>query len=471
MMILALLQAGMNLAGVTDYSTELPFNDAFRSSRPWSLRGGGELKLSPEGWPLLAPGQSAETLMLREIGGRYPSGRYVATWSGRGKVSMSRFDVTKVVKDEPGRLEVEVTAGDGGLLLEVRESDPADPVRDIRVRRGGGPEGTFNPVFLERMRPFGVLRFMDWQRTNGSPLVRWADRARPGQARWSTDAGVPVEVMLELPADPWFCIPHRADDAFVRSFAALVKEKLPAGRKVYLEYSNEVWNGMFEQARWAAEEGKRLKLSDDAFQAQLRAYSQRAVAVFRIWKELLGDRVVRVMASQSANAWVSEQVLEWKDAFKETDALAVAPYFGGDWGRPERKAELAAMDVEKLVAKLAEEVDGPNAGEIRAQAAVARKFKVALVAYEGGQHLAGVAGVENDEAVTKLFIAANRHPRMEAIYKSHLANWKAAGGGLYVAFSDVGRPGKWGSWGVLEYLDQPVGEAPKYRALVEAARR
>ena len=54
------------------------------------------------------------------------------------------------------------------------------------------------------------------------------------------------------------------------------------------------------------------------------------------------------------------------------------------------------------------------------------------------------------------------HPQLDA--------WFAEGGGLFVPFSYAGLPNKWGSWGALEYQDQPVEQAPKYRALVDRAR-
>jgi hypothetical protein len=469
---------GMNLSGIVDWSTELPFVDVFKSSRRWQDPAKGEVAVDANHWPLLKPGQAAETLMVREIDGRYPAGVYTATWEGTGRVAMRKWDVKRVAKSEPRRIEAEVAPADGGIALEILESDPKDPVRNVRVTMPGreGAASPFNPAFLERTRPFGVVRFMDWQRTNWSPLVRWSERPLPSHASWATPAGTPVEVMVDLSnalrADPWFCIPHKADDDFVRRFAKLVKERLDPSLKVYVEYSNEAWNGIFEQARHCHERGKALGLSDNDFQAQLRYYSQRAVEVLKLWQEAFGDpgRVVRVLASQFSNAWVSEQVLGWKEAAKEADALAVAPYFGGDLGRMSRHKEVAAMSVDGLLDALAKEIDGPNRDEIRRQAEVAKRFGVRLVAYEGGQHLVGVGGVENDKAVTELFFAANRHPRMVDLYRRHLGHWREGGGGLYVAFSDCAKPSKWGSWGALEWIDQPLDQAPKHRALLDAAR-
>jgi hypothetical protein len=64
---------------------------------------------------------------------------------------------------------------------------------------------------------------MDWASTNNSPLRSWSQRALRSHQFWSTDRGVPIEAMLSLAnllgADPWLCIPHLADDAFVTALS------------------------------------------------------------------------------------------------------------------------------------------------------------------------------------------------------------------------------------------------------------
>ena len=56
--------------------------------------------------------------------------------------------------------------------------------------------------------------------------------------------GASLEVMVALAnaldADPWFNMPHQADDTFVRNFATYVRQHLEPGRKVYVEWANEV---------------------------------------------------------------------------------------------------------------------------------------------------------------------------------------------------------------------------------------
>jgi hypothetical protein len=101
---------------------------------------------------------------------------------------------------------------------------------------------------------------------------------------------------------------------------------------------------------------------------------------------------------------------------------------------------------------------------ITAQGVVANQRGLQLSAYEGGQHLAGHSGVENNQAITNLFITANGDPRMGELYATHLNQWKQAGGGLFMNFVDVVPLSKWGSWGSRE--DQTQTSTPKHDALM-----
>src|SRR5438105_777373 len=78
--------------------------------------------------------------------------------------------------------------------------DPDDPVRDVHVWMPGfeKADSPFHPLFVERLKPFEALRFMDWQATNNSPVRAWAERATADDARWSTPKGLPVEVLVDL---------------------------------------------------------------------------------------------------------------------------------------------------------------------------------------------------------------------------------------------------------------------------------
>jgi hypothetical protein len=236
---------GINLAGPADWNTELPFADVFRFARPWiSQRKGSpwgkgpELDLDERGWVRrLEPDCWAETALCTIEGGHYPSGRYTVRFSGKGRIAAS--GAARVVESTQGRVVLEVEARRGGFFLRLEETDPADPVREIRVLMPGFSElvreAPWNPAFLARWRGLACLRFMDLMETNRSEIVTWADRPVIEDATWAR-RGVPVELLVDLAnrldADAWLCIPHAADDDYVARLADLVAQRFYPSRKV-----------------------------------------------------------------------------------------------------------------------------------------------------------------------------------------------------------------------------------------------
>jgi hypothetical protein len=177
-----------------------------------------------------------------------------------------------------------------------------------------------------------------------------------------------------------------------------------------------------------------------------------------------------VIASQSANPWVSKQVTGFQNAWKHSDALGVAPYFGNRLGSPKIQDKVAKMTVDEVISACGVAI-AQNRKILASQARVAADGKLDLIAYEGGQHLVGHGGAENNKVLEKLFQTVNRDPRMMKLYLVDLANWKQSGGKLFAVFSSTGRYSKWGSWGVIEYSDQDLTGAPKYQALLEFIKK
>jgi len=470
---------GINLSWWTNFHPEWVFVDAFKGASEWvpqRVVGGpwdtGEpIARRPDGYPAyLNTNQAVAAVMFKDIGGRYPGGRYLLLWDGDGDLQLR--DDAVIVSRSGNRIEADVTPRDGVILRIVR-TNPQNPVRNIRFIMPGHWDTyqtrPFHPRFLANWRGFRVLRFMDWMRT-GNSHVHWSDRPTPDYFSQATERGVAVEHMIELAneldADPWFCFPHLASDDYARELARLVASRLERGRRVYLEYSNECWNLSFEQARHCQREGLRLRLSNDAFEAQLRYYSQRACELFRVAHAELAPthEVVRVLAGQNANPWVGATMLDWRDAWREVDALAVAPYFGYSLGDPARQSEVSQWPVERVLVECWFDLDRTFQAT-EGNARVARQRGVRLIGYEGGQHLVGYGGAENNTALTNLFIAANRHPLMYVLYSSYLERWNTIGGDVLAAYYSTGKPSKWGSWGALEWAEQSPYEAPKYLAL------
>ena len=243
---------------------------------------------------------------------------------------------------------------------------------------------------------------------------------------------------------------------------------LDTERTIYVEHSNEVWNGIFAQAKYASEQGMALGLSENDFEARLYYHARRSVEIFRIWRTVFGsqsERVVRVMGSHVANPGSSRQVLSYNDASEETDALAIAPYFGGYLGGPGQQERVQAMNLDELFDEL-ETVALPETIQwIQDQAEIASEYGVDLIAYEGGQHLVALPSVWDNIAINQLFDDANRDERMGGLYSSLLAAWRNCGGRLFVHFNNCKTYDKFGRWGALEYLEQERSDAPKFDAL------
>lgn len=456
---------GLNLAGLSYWASERPFSNLAYGASRWRTQVKGapftwDADLPPmtqDQYPKIVPANAVlESFLVWNRREHLPDELFVM-YDGKGKLDY--LGGARLEARRPGIDRVRNIHNDAAFTAQLVATDKSDPLRNLRVYEGADkPASPFREVFLDRLSGMTTLRFMDWMDTNESTQRHWDERPKRGIFGQVDKLGVPVEDMVELcnlrQVRPWFNMPHLADDGYIRGFAELVRDTLDPSLSVYVEYSNEVWNLMFPQARYASEEGLKLGLSPHAYEAQLRYYARRTTEILSIWEDVFGaerERVIGVYAAHSANEWTSTTILSVEGVKAHADVLAIAPYFGAGLGALERAREVGAWSLDTLFGALSEEVAGENKRLILAQAVIAQQFGVELVAYEGGQHLAGFGGAENDERLTALFIAANRDPRMGALYAAHLESWWNAGGGVYALFSSMSEPSKWGSWGLLEY--------------------
>lgn len=504
---------GTNLMGVADWSTQLPFIDGFKSSRrwltqclpsdpgcqhPWNTEEFDQLDLDANGWVKSLPkGKDKSvytrvaTLLFNNVI-HYPAGKYLVLYDGEGKLEYQWDATLDRQASRPGRDVIQVKPSAQGIYVILTQTDPkhnGNYLRNIRVIPAQYEKNhhklIFNPLFLDKIRPFNALRFMDWMATNNSVQAHWRDRPHPESATYR--GGVPIEVMVQLAnrlqVDAWFNIPHRADDQYVAEFARLVRKNLNPKLKVYLEYSNEVWNPQFTQFAWVRDNGA-IAHQTTPFQS----YGVRSAQICDRWKSVFQDqpqRVQCVMATQTANPWVAKQVLtcpDWQQApcvKHGIDALAITGYFSGDLGKARSQMTLHqwltqtnafSLAIQQLQnGKLLGGDDSLQATleKFKDYTAIAQQYALKLVVYEGGSHVVGSQGVEQDTQLTDFFIQLHRQPEFYALYQQLLQGWHDPNGQrtLFMNFSDIGRPSKWGSWGVLESLDQKT--TPRYQALID----
>ena len=500
-------KVGSNLNGIAYWDSEWVFVDVMKMSSDWVsldqaglLPGNGPwgngmpIHLRSDGYPAyLLPGQVLLKLMLRDVQRHAPAGRYVCLYDGDGAISF-QFDATVTLVGK-GRVEFEFTptwldgcyaayCSDNGIALVLQSTNPANPVRNIRVIMPGFEstyaKNPFHPWFLKNIARYSVLRFMDWQ-AGGD--VAWVNRTLPSFATQAN--GVALEHMIQLcnllGAAPWFSLPYAATDDYVLQFAQLVKATLRSDVPIYLEYSNEVWNGLFAQGTYAQKQGLFLQLSANPFTAQVRFYSQRTVQIFAIWKRVFGGgltpnptakMVHYVMSVFTASPSWSEQMLTWKKAYLNVTVVGVAPYFDCNGAGSAGSAPLTALlSVPQLLAKCSSSLRNVSA-TISAVGAVASKYGLPMVSYESGQSLVeyNVMAYGNGETpgLTSLFWAANRDPGMQSVYLQYINVFKQTGLiGVHpmMHFLSAGLWTKYGSWGAIEFTGQPIRNSPKYLAL------
>jgi hypothetical protein len=530
---------GTNLEDVSPFTNNYPFIDAFKTAREWTTYSGSpQLNLDANGWiRSFNPDQGVFTQVFNSTDGRYPTGDYILLYDGKGNLSSDpqddgNFVGTPTVTGNTTRQIVRVTrTSDKGIAFGYSQTDPNNYIRNVRLIMPGGTctknvfryatsnsdcpaatsgsyisfeqaykTRTFHPIYLSKLRNYSNIRFMTWQKTNGSTQTVWSGRPKVTDATWATQKGVPLEIMIDLAnllnVEPWFNMPHAADNTYVAEFAKLTKARVEAGRNVYLEYSNEVWldrdiapsepNPADAQYIYSVAQGKRLGLvsaSECQGLAALRCDAlngnrfqvRRSLEVFDIWQQNYGtNNLVRVMNSTtlevpfipgSTSPSPTRELLRYQNAYTKIDALAIAPYFGDLIFGPSIADEIRPLNVTQYFARLDGVLFEDKRQDIREQKATIASFsnRIPLIAYEGGQIL--VQEAVFDPTIERLYDAVNRDPRMKQSYLKYLNMWKAEGGQLYNHFYHSGNWGEDGRWGTLEYLTQPRSQAPKYDAL------
>jgi hypothetical protein len=525
---------GINLAGVAYYSTEFPFINNFltasqwitHSETTWETNEEQYANLDANGWPItLTSVHQSSRQQYNSLGvlllvtgfntsnGYYPGGRYIVLYDGRGTLAYAS-DAT-LVSRSLGRDVINVVPSKNGIDLRITVTDPkhtGDYIRNIRLVSAENEAAIkagqiFNPKFLELIEHFRVLRFMDWLQTNGSTIRLWSDRPLPSQAFFG-QKGVPIEIALQaanaISADAWLNVPAMADDHYITQMATLVHRMLGSSQKVYVEYSNEVWNASFSQYNYALSQGKALwptpTLADElahllglswhrgaggtgSYDWNRNFYGMRTAQMCDLWESAWGadkGRVVCVLGAQAAWSFSATESLQcpyWTQGAPCSrhgiNAVAIAPYLGGDV--PSAWTSHPDGGLADLFSSIYSQNDPsiPKGGFL-AQVAdwqreyakdVVGPYKLPLIAYEGGQGFANGA----TPALNKLYVAANVDPRMADAYTKYFQQWKRLGGELFVYYNDIGVGRDYGSWGALQSLMEttiPLSNAPpKWQAI------
>ena len=461
------MEIGMNLGMMTYWSQEFAFADIIKSAGLKIIGTDGkwadvttQVNLDRGGHPIDVPIGTMLAINIRAgVADRLPGGTYQCQISPGWNVR-SHGPARMMGTGTSFQLALPPAPQRGGIILKLTATSDRASLSRLSCRDKKTPPGqTFNSQFLEDNRHFSVLRFMDWMKTNNQPLLNWSDRTTPESLLQTTFKGVAVEHMVELAntldADPWFTMPLDASDDYYLQFARYVHDHLKPQRRAYVEVSNEVWNRTFGQSRQASYEGAARYPTASPVDANDFYYSDRVRTVMGIWSEVYKGqmgRIVRVLASQAGSKNRSVAALTHLDTVRLVDALAIAPYFGPLSGKFPEGEDVT----EYLISHGPEYVDAAISNGVDSKA-VADRFKLQLITYEGGP-----AYVSYRPRLAAAFLKAERDPRMYGLYTSFLDRWQKEVGGLFMAFNSVNE-----RYGHLLYTGQSVNESPKMRALAD----
>jgi hypothetical protein len=343
------------------------------------------------------------------------------------------------------------------------------------------------------------------------------------------ETGVAFEHMVALcnatGRNLWINIPHLATADFTMRLAKLIRfgsdgvnpydapqldpihPALHANLKVYVEFSNEIWSSgfSFPQGNWAQEQAALAGLTKPQFTAR------RFCDTWRIFQDVFGGttRLVRVAAIFTALDAYSRPFLQEIAAYGPTlsppvrpDVMAVTTYFGNGiqdyvdqqgfttgkpfddpyWTSPAFATHLQlAFDewTRRILAGDSATGSGPDATGIGGGFSASLRtlpnetlgYALPIVAYEGGPSLftdtIDSGGTADDDGVTIFIKTMNRDPRIADVYRIHLDLAKSKALWTHTPYTDTSPWSRFGQWGHLESLDQPLASAPKYALMLE----
>lgn len=496
---------GGNLNNPTDRIQDHPFTDLVKTTRGFynlagRLASNGQVdfaNVDSNGWPkedfAFSAADNSEWGVSLEPGIYHMS--FVGPTATTVNIRQNAPDPAALVPDGtpmPTLTEVEfdpathihtydVMVPQGALVLAFDFQNTLGSVHDIKVLQPGyslAGYPTFRTEYLNLLRNLspGVIRLMDWTHTNGSPDVDWSDRTMPTYATQSRASGpgglqplkgvaweYGIALANALHANIWVNIPAHATDDYVHQLATLLRKTLDPGLAIYVEYSNEVWNGSFEQYTYnkqaagnevvnAIKTHGSSNLNYDHLKVQTnqplggsnagtwadRRIARRLKQISDLFKSAwtaaglaspINTRVRPILSSQFGNMSRFDNMLTYISKVygapsKYFYGIGIAPYL--DLRQDVNKDGLTA---DQVLSDLATDANTYlTNGAFDSAARRAKTWGLKLEAYEGGLDTYGATSIAAKQA-------ASLDPRITDILTGFMNTWYAKGGDLFNYFT------------------------------------
>jgi len=482
---------GVNANHIARHIPKRTFQDSFKECDTWFAPSvpGSPTAVDSNGFP--TADWPVQTRLWTNAQGHYLAGTYTVTFAGTGQIDITG-DATATINTTGGTFTV-TTPSDTGILFVITSSSASpNHVRNIKVVHSSFL-ATFStqpidPTYAAWMGSAGsIIRFMDPAGTNDSLQELWANRptvtyftqnsASSAQAT-GLARGMAVQHMIQLcnlaNCSAWWCVPHMADDDYVTQAATLFAAGLNPGLKLYIEYSNEIWNGQFSgQFDYCKDQGALLGLGSNDTQNRHRFQKVRSIEIFDLVAAVFGgtERLVRILAGQLTVPSVLEEAMNFHTSDNgKVDSLSVTTYFMGTVGSPTgNPSGRKPTTLDHVFTDIALERPARLAVLDTAMASIAAYGKP-MESYEGGGALITTGAWTADQTLQALFNTASRDSRMYDAYRLQLNDMAYRGIRTLMHYADIfaytltNSPAR---WGLAEYVGQDLGETPKLRAWLD----
>lgn len=479
---------GINISYAQDWSGDHAFADVMRLGRKWFKGSWGvtPAAVDSRGWPTedacLCVWQG-----IPKMNGCYKlkfTGSATSITAGWAAVSITNKVYDPITNTTTADLEYKNT-DKAGIVLGFNGTNGG--VKDVQLMRPLEPGSTqsypFGTTFTNQVKAllskFSTIRFLDWELANGSPDSLWENRTPVDYFQGSLSrAAQPWETMIQLcnetQSDAWINIPVKATDDYIRQLALLWKERLNPNLKVYVEFSNELWNfsyGFFQfgtninAAKAEVESGNSsLNFDGEASEWYLgwRRVAKRIVEVSNVFREVWGDdammsrvRPVLMWQQGDGQSTASSQLL-WLDHYSQMMNKPINYYLYGAGGSayygPNNNCDTLTIDNiwTNSTYNTVNWVKNNNTDLFLASAMGCKRL-----AYEGGPSMDNYGHSETVKA------AAWVDPRMKDSMIQHHNFWSQHGGDLLMYYASTGSY----AWGFS--TDSYTLDSPKFLAIDE----
>lgn len=503
---------GINLPGLNDWNRSLMFADMMKQSRAWGTPAAAWVALpasalDEQGWPRQDAAVVVSTIggpSVNEPNAPYvPPGVYNLSFQGTAVVTPQASPNVTVrnMQFDPATntSEAEVVVASNAPQLFLKFANTVGGVKNVKLLRPGykGTGKVFSDEFIALLSPFSTLRAMDYLSTNNNPVVNWVERTTINSATQGGVKGGSWEHLVELAnltgKDLWINIPQGANDQYVLELAKFLKANLGSNRKIYVEYSNELWNYVFPQAKANLNTAVAEVIAGNTTYTDLKActtedfaastgacnsytvatkrVAARSVQISRLFSQIFGygainNTVLPVYAGQYANPWGLQTGLDYIRKYHGAPSsflhgIATAPYYS--LGSLSTSTTLTMPQIFSAFDSYLKNSSYPmfsvgmyNASwsYVRGQVydgslsrtasplALAKYYGIKSLAYEGGPDYG-----QNTNALA-LKNQSNFDSQMGNQLSSYLMNWYGCGNDMFVYFSMVGAYGRYGYWGL-----------------------